>query len=118
MKRNDFDVECIEARWIEPAAADGAWTLVTLSQISGLAVSELRELIDYGALQPQNADVVAEERWRFAAHCAVTVRSAVRLRRDFDLDTPGLALALTLVDRIRELQEELRRAHALMPRRG
>lgn len=116
MKHNDFEIECIDARWIEPAAADGAWTLSTLEQISGLAASELRELIDYGALQPQNADLVAEEHWLFAARCAVTVRTAVRLRRDFDLDAPALALALTLVDRIRDLEDELRRAHALMPR--
>ena len=116
MNRNDFDVECIDALWIEPAAADGAWTLSTLARVSGLAASELRELVDYGALHPENAEVVAEERWLFAQRCVVTVRTAVRLRRDFDLDPPGLALALTLVDRIRDLEEQLRRAQALLPR--
>ena len=116
MKRNDFEGECIDALWIEPAAADGAWTLSTLARISGLAASELRELVDYGALQPENPDVVSEERWLFGPRCAVTVRTAVRLRRDFDLDPPGLSLALTLVGRIRDLEAELRRAHALLPR--
>ena len=116
MEPNDFGVECIDALRIEPAAADGAWTLSTLARISGLATSELRELVDYGALQPENPDVVSEERWLFGPRCAVSVRTAVRLRRDFDLDPPALSLALTLVDRIRDLEDELRRAHALLPR--
>ena len=115
MKRNDFDVECIDALWIEPAAADGGWTLSTLALISGLAASEVRELVDYGALRPENPDVVAEERWLFGSRCVITVRTAMRLRRDFDLDPPGLALALTLVERIRGLEEELRHAQALLP---
>ena len=113
---HDYDVDCIDALWIEPAAADGAWTLSTLARISGLTASELRELVDYGALHPENADVVTEERWLFPPRCVVTVRTAVRMRRDFDLDPAGLALALTLVDRIRDLEDELRRAQALLPR--
>lgn len=116
MKRNDFDIECIDALWIEPATADGAWTLSTLARISGLDANEVRELVDYGALHPENPDVVAEELWLFAPRCVVTVRTAVRLRRDFDLDPAGLALALTLVERIRGLEDELRLARALTPR--
>ena len=97
MVENDW----IEAMWIEPAAPADAWTLTALAQLSGLTPGEVRELVEYGALQPDNPDAASEERWIFSAHCAVTVRTAVRLRRDFDLDPPGLALVLALVERIR-----------------
>ena len=110
------DNDCIDALWIDSTSADGQWTLAALAQVSGLAAHEVRELVDYGALQPANPDVITEERWIFGAHCALTVRTAVRLRRDFDLDPPGLALALTLVERIRSLENELRRIHAQVPR--
>ena len=110
------DNDGIDALWIETVPAGGAWTLAALSELCGLTAGELRELIDYGALRPENPEVVTEERWVFGAHCAVTVRTAVRLRRDFELDPPGLALVLTLIERIRTIEDDLRRARALLPR--
>ena len=41
------DNDCIDALWIETVPAGGAWTLAALSELSGLAASELRELVDY-----------------------------------------------------------------------
>ena len=111
---NDY----IEAQWMElgeAGAANAAWTFASLCRVSGLSEGELRDLVDYGALVPDNPDTIAE-RWTFGRHCIVIVQTAVRLRRDFDLDPPGLALALTLVNRIRDLEDELRKMRVLAPR--
>lgn len=86
-----------------------------LAALSGLPEAELRELIEYGALTP--VDPAAGE-WLFAAHCVVTVRTASRLRRDFELDTRALALALALIDRVDRLEAELRRLRVLIPHRS
>ena len=44
-------------------------------------------------------------------------RTACRLRRDFDLDAGGLALALRLLERIRGLEAQLEALRARMPHR-
>ena len=89
-------------------------TLEELAALSGLNDSLLRELVDYGVLAPLNPE---EARWHFSAHCEVTVRTAGRLHSDFDLEPNALALTLSLLDRIRGLEEQLRGLRAQFPRR-
>jgi len=88
-------------------------SLGELCELSGLSETELRALVENGALAP--ADPLAAE-WTFGADRLVVARSACRLRRDFDLEPGGLALAVALLDRVRELEDELRRLRARMPR--
>ncbi len=66
---------------------------------------ELIELVEQGALEPSGG---SEPGWRFPSGALATVRSAARLRAAFDLDTPGLVLALDLLERIDELQRRVR----------
>jgi chaperone modulatory protein CbpM len=87
-------------------------SLVELARCSGMAESELRELVDYGGLAP--AESQAPE-WAFSAEWIVRVRAAARLRRDLELETPALALVLAYLERIDRLEAELRRLHALLP---
>ena len=107
--------ECVDGTWVE-RGENGVWTLTALTRISGWPAAELRELVDYGALVPENPDAGSEDRWTFGGHCVLIVRTAVRLRRDFDLDASGLALALTLIGRINDLEQELRRLQLNRPR--
>jgi len=72
--------------------------------LSGLAREELLELVDFGAFEP----VVAGEPWRFSARVVVQARRAARLRDDFGLNPPGMALALAYLERIDELERRLR----------
>jgi chaperone modulatory protein CbpM len=87
-------------------------SLAQLCELSGLSETELRGLVDCGAILP--ADPGAGE-WTFGADRLPVARSAHRLRRDFDLDFQGLALAVTLLDRVRELEEQLRDLRARAP---
>ncbi len=96
--------------------ADVAWlvageevTLVELARSSGLPEALLRELVDYGALTPARPEAAE---WRFGAECVVRVRTAARLHRDLELETPAVALALAFLERIERLESEVRRLEA------
>jgi chaperone modulatory protein CbpM len=75
-----------------------------LIEVSGLSGEELDELINNGVILP--IDDQARQK-TFLLHYVVVAKNARRLRDDFELDRHGLALALTLMKRIDELQEEL-----------
>jgi len=106
---------------MEPEQADCVWldaqheiSFAELTQCSGLSEAELRELVDYGALTPN--DPQAAE-WTFGANVVVAVRAAGRLRDDLGLEPQALALALNLIARIRDLEAQLSSLRAQLPRR-
>ena len=103
-------VELTEAVWLDE---HGAITLVELSQCSGLSEDELRDLVELGALHPTDPDA---PELSFTAKCISAARAASRLRNDFELDSQGLALVLSLLERVEELESALQRLNARLPR--
>lgn len=99
-----------EILWLDASATVSAGELAALT---GVDESELAELIECGALVPR--DAVAADRV-FDAHCIWTVRRALRLRRELELDTHAMALTLNLLERIGELERELHGLRARQPR--
>ena len=89
--------------------------LEELCELSGLSEAELRELVDYGVLAPIDPGA---RHWTFGADRLVVARSARRLRKDFDLDPHGVALAVTLLERVHDLEAELRDLRAKLPGGG
>jgi chaperone modulatory protein CbpM len=102
-------VEITEAVWLDESVQ---LSLAELSQFSGLSEAELTHLIESDALGPSGPLAGA-----FDAHCLAVARIACRLRDDFELDVDGLALVLSLLDRIRGLESEVRDLQAKLPRR-
>ena len=102
-----------EAVWMH---AESQVSLVELAQSSGLPEELLRELVDYGALEPAQAEA---SEWIFSAECVARVRTAARLRSDLELDAPGVALVLAFLERIDRLEAQVRHLHAqiVVPRR-
>ena len=105
-------IEITDAVWLDERQQ---FSLAELADLSGLPEPELKQLIDYETLLP--TDPGAGEA-RFDAHCLVIARMACRLRNDFDLDSGGLALTLTLLERIRALEAQLRALRAQIPQQG
>jgi len=103
-------VELTETLWLDER---GTVTLVELAECSGLSESELHELVDIGALEPLDAGA---SQLSFGSRCIVAARAACRLRDDFELDTSGLAVALSLLERVHELESELQRMRARLPK--
>lgn len=102
-------VELTEAIWLDER---GALTLVELSECSGLSEAELRDLVELGALAPLDPDAFE---LAFGARCIVAARTACRLRNDFELDVHGLAVVLSLLERVDELETEVRHLRANLP---
>ena len=71
-------------------------------------------LVQEGVLEPEGGDAPAD--WRFEGSALRRACRAVRLVRDLDLNPPGVALALQLLDEIERLEAALQRAGAREPR--
>lgn len=105
-------VELTQVHWLDQ---HHELSLLELVELSGLLEADLRELVDVGAMVPVDPDATP---WTFRADCIATARTARRLRADFELDAQGLALALRLLDRIRDLEAQLCDLRAQLPRRA
>jgi hypothetical protein len=88
-----------------------ALTFDDLVARSGLTAGVLRELVEYGALDP--IDRGARE-WMFESRVIVIARTAHRLHRDLELDSYALAVALRYVEQVENLQREVRRLRAML----
>ena len=78
-------------------------SIVELADCVGLTEIEVRELVEYGALSPSDA-----ANWMFSAGCVGHVRAAMRMRRDLELDTAAFALVVSFLERIGELEAQVR----------
>jgi len=75
-----------------------------LAACSQLSEDLLRELVEYGALPPIDAQA---ESWLFSAEWIPRCRTAARLAADLELETPMLALVLRFLGRIDEFEKEV-----------
>jgi hypothetical protein len=98
-----------EAVWL---TEDHEFSLAELAALSGLSEAELRELVDYGAVTPINPDSPS---WVFSGACLLTVRTACRLRISFELEPDGVALMVSLLNRIHELEAQVGSLRAQLP---
>jgi chaperone modulatory protein CbpM len=84
-------------------------TLVEVAECCGISEAEVRELVDYGALNPSGG---RPQEWAFSAECVVSVRKAARLCHDLELDPSSMALVVSFLERIQELESQVRRLRA------
>jgi chaperone modulatory protein CbpM len=103
--------EPTEAVWL---TEDNQFSLAELAEIAGVPESELRELVDYGAVTPVDPD---SSPWVFNGKCLLTIRAACRLRVSFDLEPHGVALIVSLLDRIHDLEAQVGSLRAQLPQR-
>lgn len=87
---------------------------IELAELSGLSEAEIQELMDYGAIEPIDPSAAQQT---FDAQSLAAARTACRLRDDFDLNPPAVALALALLDRVHDLEAQVRELRARLPRR-
>jgi chaperone modulatory protein CbpM len=84
-----------------------------LAQMCSMNRAELEELVDYGALAPLQHGAATEH--LFSAACVPLLRRASRLRADFDLDLFTLGLLLGYLQRVEELEQQVRSLRARLP---
>src|SRR5947209_14348068 len=82
-------------------------TLVELCRVVRAPEDQVLGWVDEGVLEPIGDSPAA---WRFAGQSLRRARTAVRLARDLGLNTPGVALALDLLEEIASLRARLQGA--------
>lgn len=87
-------------------------SLTELVEFSGLREAELLDLVHSGALPVRDSSGGSLV---FSGRVVTMARTACRLRDDFELDTRGLAVALRLLERVRDLEGEISRLRAQLP---
>jgi chaperone modulatory protein CbpM len=78
-------------------------SLTELCQATELPRDILFEIIDEGILDPVGS---SPENWQFSSHTVSVAKKAVRLHRDLDIDWPGIALAISLLEDLEQLRNE------------
>ncbi|MDO9014799.1 MAG: chaperone modulator CbpM [Polynucleobacter sp.] len=92
--------------WIEGSIVehDVHMTMVELAQASQTPEDLLMAWVSEGVLSPAGA---SPEDWRFSGDSLRRAKTAARLMRDLELNSPGVALALDLLDEITQLRQQL-----------
>ena len=93
-------IERADVVWVESRAD---YSLPELVELSGLPAALLDELVDSGVLPTAGTRTTV----RFEAESVVLARAAQRLREHFELDEQGLAVAVSLLRRVRVLEAQV-----------
>ncbi|RLM19021.1 chaperone-modulator protein CbpM [Brenneria alni] len=84
-------------------AEEMTFTIVELCQSVDISQDELVEVVGLGVIVPLEPD---KPRWIFDYHALHCLRRAQRLQAELDLDWSGIAMTLTLLDKIDALKKE------------
>lgn len=96
-------------QWLDAGAP---LSLMELSTVCALSAAELEELVGYGALQPLNVDPAAPQ---FSGQWVTPLRTAGKLRRDYDLDLFTVVIMMDFLQRIDTLEDQLTSLKARQP---
>ena len=76
-------------------------SLAEICQFCGVTAESIHEMIDEGIISPHG---VSPQEWHFTTIEIRRVQTAVRLQRDLQVNLPGCALALDLIEELEELR--------------
>ncbi len=78
--------------------------LEEVCEVCGVQADYVVEMVEAGIIEAQGDRPAT---WRFSALSVVRSRKALRLQRDLDINLPGLALALDLLDEVESLRDQI-----------
>ena len=87
---------------------DRLFTLADICRSCSVPAEMINDMIEYGIIEP-SGDTAAQ--WRFAGGCLWRVTTVVRLQHDLEVNLAGAALALDLIEEVRELRRQLKINH-------
>ena len=82
--------------------------LLTVRDLSRMCAVDERHIVEFveeGVLSVVEIDTIE---WHFSGAALRRTRLALRLERDLELNLPGVALALELMDELEQLRRELK----------
>ncbi len=92
--------------WIEGSIVehDVHMTMVELAKAAQTPEDLIMAWVSEGVLSPAGA---SPEDWRFSGDSLKRAKTAARLMHDLELNSPGVALALDLLEEITHLRQQL-----------
>jgi hypothetical protein len=105
-----MNLERIEAAWIEEHRV----TLDDLGPRWGLSRSQVQAFVELGILEPDTAE---DGRIGFTLESVSVARTACRLQQELELEPHAEGVVLSLLQRLRSLEEELEALRAADPLR-
>lgn len=81
-------------------------TLNELCAACSVSANHVREMVQEGILEPSGSDSL---QWRFTGTSLRRVRVVCRLQRDLDVNLPGAALVVELLEEIERMNRLLHR---------
>jgi chaperone modulatory protein CbpM len=76
-----------------------------LAQACAMSIGDLQELVEFGALFPLETSNVETV---FSITCVESLRSAGKLRRDYDLDLFVVVVVIDFIRRIEQLESKIK----------
>ena len=97
--------------WIEGSIVEHEvhLTMVELAEATRTPEDLIMAWVSEGVLSPAGA---SPEDWRFSGNSLQRAKTAARLMHDLELNLPGVALALDLLDELDQLRSQLHHANA------
>ncbi len=98
----------IKTTWIEGSIVEDEMhmSIVEISQATRAPEELIMSWVSEGVLSPAGS---SPEDWRFSGDSLKRAKTAAHLTHDLELNTPGVALALDLLDEITRLRNQLLR---------
>ncbi len=81
-------------------------TLVALCRDCSLPAETIINMVDRGIIEPLNPTIRVSH-WQFSSNSLLRVKTALRLQQDLEVNLAGAALALELLDEIKQLRQQL-----------
>ena len=97
--------------WIEGTIVENEvhMTMVELAEAASTPEDLIMAWVSEGVLSPAGA---TPQDWRFSGNSLQRAKTAARLMHDLELNLPGVALALNLLDELDQLRNQLHLANA------
>ena len=80
-------------------------SLTEITQCVRIPVETVIVIVDHGIVEPRGQ---IPEEWQFEPHMLATLRRAIRLQQDLELDWAGIAVALSLIEQLHQLRGQNR----------
>ena len=96
--------------WIEGSIVehDVHMTIVELAEATSTPEDMIMAWVSEGVLSPAGA---SPQDWRFSGNSLQRAKTAARLMHDLELNLPGVALALNLLEELDQLRSQLHLAN-------
>jgi chaperone modulatory protein CbpM len=77
------------------------FSLAELCRICDVHEALVAEIVEEGIVEPLGS---SREAWRFTGFAVMRIQKVIRLQREFEVNLPGAALALELLEEIERLR--------------